>query len=109
MIRNRSHRTGGSTMRIKWIAGLMAACAALAGCSTQTNVSMGTSVQSKYSHVWLTIQEVWFNTSATASPEDSGWNRFTLSAPITLDLATLTSGTLGTVATSLKVPAGTYS
>lgn len=96
-------------MRIKWVAGLLAACAALAGCSTQTNVSMGTSVQAKYSHVWLTIQEVWFNTSATASPEDSGWKRFTLSAPITLDLATLSSGTLEPIATSLKVAAGTYS
>ncbi|HWG31126.1 MAG TPA: DUF4382 domain-containing protein [Steroidobacteraceae bacterium] len=96
-------------MRIKWAAGLMAAFAALAGCSTQTNVSMGTSVQSKYSHVWLTFQEVWFNTSATASPEDSSWKRFTLSAPITLDLATLTSGSLQQIATGVKVPAGTYS
>lgn len=96
-------------MRIKWAAGLVAAFAALAGCSTQTNVSIGTSVQSKYSHVWLTIQEVWFNTSATASPEDSGWNKFTLSAPITVDLATLNGGTLKSIATALKVPAGTYS
>jgi hypothetical protein len=96
-------------MRIKWAAGLVAACAALAGCSSQTNVSMGTSVQSKYSHVWLTIQEVWFNTSATASPEDTGWNKFPLSAPITVDLATLSGGTLQSIATALKVPAGSYS
>jgi len=96
-------------MRIKWIAGLVAACAALAGCSSQTNVSLGTSVQSKYSHVWLTIQGVWFNTSATASPEDSGWKQFTLSEPVTLDLASLSAGTLQQIATSLKVPAGTYS
>src|SRR6185437_12423418 len=58
---------------------------------------------------WLTFQEVWFNTSATASPEDSSWKRFTLSAPITLDLATLTSGSLQQIATGVKVPAGTYS
>src|SRR6185437_13024292 len=109
MIRNRSHRTGGSTMRIKWIAGLVAACAALAGCSTQTNVSMGTSVQAKYSHVWLTIQGVWFNTSATASPEDSSWKQFTLGEPVTVDLASLSSGALQQIASSLKLPAGTYS
>lgn len=96
-------------MRIKWAAGLVAAFAALAGCSTQTNVSMGTSVQAKYSHVWLTIQEVWFNTSPTASPEDSGWSKFTLAAPATLDLATLSGGALQPIASSLKIPAGTYS
>ncbi len=96
-------------MRTRWAAGLAVICAALAGCSTQANVSVATSVQSKYSHVWLTIQGVWFSTSATASPEDSGWNKFALSAPITVDLATLSSGELDQIATSLKVPAGTYS
>ena len=96
-------------MRIKWAAGLAVICAALAGCSTQANVSVATSVQSKYTHVWLTIQGVWFSTSATASPDDSGWNKFTLSAPITVDLATLSGGQLSQIATSLKVPAGTYS
>ena len=92
-----------------WAAGLMIASAALAGCTSQTNVSMQSSVQSKYSHVWLTIQEVWFTTSATATPDSTGWNKFTLSAPITADLADLTSGSLAQIATDLKVPAGTYS
>lgn len=96
-------------MRIQWTAGLAVLCAALAGCSTQANVSVATSVQSKYTHVWLTIQGVWFSTSATASPEDSGWSKFTLSTPMTVDLATLSGGQLGQIATSLKLPAGTYS
>lgn len=96
-------------MRIKWAAGLAVICAALAGCSTQANVSVATSVQSKYTHVWLTIQEVWFSTSATASPDDSGWNKFTLSTPFTVDLTTLSGGQLSQIATSLKVAAGTYS
>jgi hypothetical protein len=96
-------------MRIKWAAALMAVGAALAGCSTQTNVSLATSVPSSYQHVFLTVQEVWFSTSATASAEDSGWNRFPLSTPFTVDLVSLTAGKLQQIASSLKVPAGTYS
>jgi hypothetical protein len=92
-----------------WAAGLTIASAALAGCSSQTNVSMQTSVKSQYTHVWLTIQEVWFNTGAAATPDSTGWNKFTLSAPITVDLTSLTSGALAQIASDLKVPAGTYS
>lgn len=83
--------------------------AALAGCSQQTDVALQTSVQAKYQHVWLTVSQVWFNTSATATPEDTSWNRFTLSTPITVDLATLSGGALAQIASGLKVPAGTYS
>ena len=94
--------------RTQWIAALAAACAALAGCTSQTNVSMQTSVQAKYTHVWLTVQELWFNTNSAATPDGTGWNRFPLSTPITVDLATLTAGSLAQIASSLKVPAGTY-
>jgi Domain of unknown function (DUF4382) len=95
--------------RTHWIAALTAACAAVAGCSSQTNVSMQTSVQAKYTHVWLTVQEIWFNTNAAATPEDTSWNRLPLSTPITIDLATTTAGSLAQIASDLKVPAGTYS
>ena len=90
------------------LAGLALAGSGLSGCSTQTDVSASTSVQQKYTHVWLTIQEVWFNTSATATAEDTTWAKFPLATPVTLDLASLTAGTLGQIATALKVPAGTY-
>jgi hypothetical protein len=89
--------------------GMLLAGLALAGCSTQTNVSASSSVQQKYTHVYLTVQEVWFNTSANASAEDTTWSKFPLDTPVTIDLASLNAGTLGQIATSLKVSAGTYS
>jgi hypothetical protein len=66
-------------------------------------------VQQKYTHVYLTVQEVWFNTSATATAEDTSWSKFPLATPVTVDLASLNAGTLTQIATSLKVSAGTYS
>jgi len=46
----------------------------------------------QYSHVWITAQEVWFNTSAIAGPDDGGWVRFPLSTPVTVDLVTESGG-----------------
>ncbi len=66
-------------------------------------------MQQKYTHVYLTVQEVWFNTSASAGAEDTTWSKFPLDTPVTVDLASLNAGTLGQIATALKVPAGTYS
>ena len=93
---------------LRWSLWVLASCAALGGCAPSTNVSVATSTPSQYSHVYLTIQEVWFNTSSTATPEDTTWQKFPLTTPITVDLASLTSGALGQIATALKVPAGTY-
>ncbi len=103
----RSRRQRGTRL-FTWASSLVAVCTALAGCSQQTDVSVTAGVKSQYSHVWLTVQEVWFNTSATATPEETTWNRFPLATPITVDLARLSAGTLGQVASQLKVPAGTY-
>jgi len=94
---------------LRWSLWVLASCVALAGCAPSTNVSVATSTPSQYSHVYLTVQEVWFNTSSTATPEDTTWQKFPLTTPITLDLASLTGGALGQIATALKVPAGTYS
>src|SRR5581483_3327624 len=93
---------------LRWSVWVLASCAALGGCAPSTNVSVATSTPSQYSHVYLPIQEVWFNTSSTATPEDTTWQKFPLTTPITVDLASLTSGALGQIATALKVPAGTY-
>jgi len=86
----------------------VAACAAVTGCSSRTDVSAAATVPPQYTHVWFTVQALWFNTSSTATPEDTTWSKFSLSKPVTLDLASLTSGTLGQIASKLKVPPGTY-
>ena len=84
-------------------------CCAVAGCSTRTDVSVTGNTPAQYSHVWITAQAVWFNTSAIAGPDDGGWIRFPLSTPATIDLVTESGGTLGSLVTGLKLAPGTYS
>ena len=84
-------------------------CCAVAGCSTRTNVSVTGNTPAQYSHVWITAQGVWFNTSAIAGPDDGGWIRFPLSTPATVDLVTESGGNLGSLVTGLKLAPGTYS
>ena len=56
-----------TTMRWNpWIGCLLAATAGLVGCTPKTNVSTTANVPAAYSHVYMSVQEVWFNTSATA-------------------------------------------
>jgi hypothetical protein len=82
---------------------------ALAGCSARTDVSLTGNTPAQYSHVWITTQEVWFNESATAGPDDSGWAKFPLSTPTTIDLVAEGGGNLANITTDLKVIPGTYS
>jgi Domain of unknown function (DUF4382) len=81
----------------------------LAGCGARTEVSQSGNAPAQYSHVYITTQEVWFNTSSTAGPDDSGWTKFPLSTPATVDLVGDEDGTLGTIATNVNLVAGTYS
>jgi hypothetical protein len=92
-------------------AALGGALCLLAGCSTRTDVSAtgNTPVSPQYSHVWITVQDVWFNTSSTAGVEDGGWTKFSLSKPNTVDLVAVNGGNLGTLATALRIAPSTYS
>ena len=97
-------------MNYRPLAALFAAlCALLAGCNTRTNVSLTGNTPAQYSHVYLTTQAVWFNSSATAGPDDSGWVKFPLSTPTTVDLVASQGGTLSSLASDLRVIAGSYS
>ncbi|HYM26766.1 MAG TPA: DUF4382 domain-containing protein, partial [Steroidobacteraceae bacterium] len=81
----------------------------LAGCSARTDVSLTGNTPAQYSHVWITTQEIWVNASATAGPDDSGWRKFPLSTPATVDLVGQNGGTLGSIVTGLNIAPGTYS
>jgi Domain of unknown function (DUF4382) len=97
-------------MNYRPVAALLAAvCALLAGCNTRTNVSLTGNTPAQYSHVYVTTQAVWFNSSATAGPDDSGWVKFPLSTPTTVDLVASQGGTLSSLASDLRVVAGSYS
>jgi len=91
------------------VALLAAAGGLLAGCGAKTDMSLTGNTPAQYSHVWLTIQEVWFNESGTAGPDDSGWDKHVLSTPSTVDLVAVNGGNLGSIASGLRVPARTYS
>jgi len=86
-----------------------ALCALLAACSASTEVSLTGNTPSQYSHVYVTVTEVWFNTSSTAGPEDGGWRKFPLSTPSTVDLVAQNGGNLASIASGLRIEAGTYS
>src|ERR1700751_2150560 len=106
-----THRTGnGMNHRLQAaLAAVLGGAALLAGCSTRTDVSLTGNTPAQYSHVWVTVQEVWFNGSATAGPDDSGWNKYPLSTPSTVDLVAENGGNLGSIASGLRIPASTYS
>src|SRR5947209_17322254 len=87
---------------------LLALCAFFAGCSTRTNVSATGSTPTQFTHVFITAQAVWFNTAKGASPDDSGWAKFPLKTPVTIDLVQQSNGTLAEIANDLRIAPGTY-
>lgn len=88
---------------------LMAATlAALAGCSTRTNVAATGNSPALYTHIYITAQAVWFNSNATAGPDDGGWAQFPLSTPVTVDLVADSAGNFANLATDLKLAPGSY-
>jgi hypothetical protein len=91
-----------------WIGCLLAATAGLVGCAPKTDVSTTANVPAAYSHVYMSVKEVWFNTSATAGPDDTTWKKFPLTTPTTVDLASSLEGTVTSLTTGLAVPIGTY-
>jgi len=96
-------------MRFTSTAGIaLAVCAAFAGCAARTNVSATGSTPSQFTHLYITAQAVWFNTNSSATPDDSGWAKFPLKTPVTVDLVTQANGTLGEIADDLRVAPGTY-
>ncbi|HEV2227546.1 MAG TPA: DUF4382 domain-containing protein [Steroidobacteraceae bacterium] len=90
-------------------ASLAALAVALGGCSTRTNVAGIGNVPPLYTHVYLTAQAVWFNSSATAGPDDGGWAQFPLATPVTVDLVANSGGNFALLFTDLKVAPGSYS
>lgn len=85
------------------------AVAILSGCSTRTYITATGSTPPQYTHVYITVGEVWLNGSATAQPADSGWTKFPLSEPVTLDLVSVSNGTLVKLIGALRLSPGTYS
>lgn len=87
---------------------VLISAAGVFGCAPKTDVSATGNVPAQYSHLYVSVREIWFHASATAGPEDTGWIKFTLSTPVTVDLSVSVDGTLKSITTGLAVPIGTY-
>ena len=88
--------------------GAITVIAVLCGCSTRTYVSTTGSTPPQYTHVFLTVKEVWINGVADAQPGDGGWSKFTLSDPVTVDLVSASNGTLVNLIGALRLVPGDY-
>src|SRR5690349_7416919 len=86
----------------------LASLAGLTGCNTRVSANVTTNAPVQYSHVYVTISQVWVNASATAGPDDTAWIKATLDTPQTIDLLGFTNGALKEFASQLPVPTGTY-
>jgi hypothetical protein len=79
-----------------------------AGCSVQTDVSTTGETAPPVQHLYLTVQSIELNSSATAAPTDSGWVSANLATPEVVDLAQLNGGSLASLVSGLSLPAGSY-
>jgi hypothetical protein len=70
------------------------------------HVDAAADVPAHYASVQVVVDEMWFNTSATAVPEDTTWLKFALDE--TLELVELTGGEIVRIAEALDVPVDTY-
>ncbi|MBV8063472.1 MAG: DUF4382 domain-containing protein [Nevskia sp.] len=85
------------------------------GSSSSSSNSMGAASvaltdapSAQFSHVWITVKDLWFHTSATADPDDAGWLKFPLPQPETFDLLALANGNLATAFSGITLPTGNY-
>ncbi|MBI3804640.1 MAG: DUF4382 domain-containing protein [Nitrospirae bacterium] len=62
-----------------------------------------------YDHVWITVKEVRFHTSDASGPDEPGWLKFPLAAPVTVDLIALGNGSAPqSIWSNLTLPVGNY-
>ena len=82
--------------------------AGLSACTVDTSVSLTAATPARVQNLYVTVKEVWLNTSATAAASDPGWVGSALANPLSVDLANLNDGSAQTLVSGLKAPAGTY-
>jgi hypothetical protein len=62
-----------------------------------------------YDHVYVTVMDIWFHARDTAGPDDAGWRKTPLAAPVTVDLIALSNGVIGSpIWSNIVLPVGTY-
>lgn len=81
---------------------------ALTACDALVAVDANANVPPRYVRVLVTVEQVWFNQSATAVPEDETWEKVKLDDPVTLNLVALANGQSVRIIDDAKVPAARY-
>jgi len=72
-------------------------------------VSLTDAPSTDLDHVWVTVKEIRFHRSDLCDdPDDGGWLRYPLPAPVTLDLAALNNGVWNTLWDGIVLPVGHY-
>ncbi len=61
-----------------------------------------------FDHVYITVKAVWFHLSSDAGPNEAGWQTFTLTPPVTIDLMQLANGNMQSLWNNIQLPVGTY-
>lgn len=63
-----------------------------------------------FSHVWVTVKSIALHENADQAwdASDASWKTVSLAAPVVVDLASLTNGSLKTLVSDSAIPVGTY-
>ncbi|HUI66643.1 MAG TPA: DUF4382 domain-containing protein [Nitrospirota bacterium] len=62
-----------------------------------------------FEHAYITVQNIWFHTDGTAGPDDAGWQKYPLFAPVTVDLIALNNGAISNpIWNNIALPVGNY-
>ena len=92
-----------------WLGAACGLLLAASGCSVKANYDVASGTSASVSHLYVTVQEVWLASAADTPPEaTSGWSKSVLPTPVTLDLATISPGTLVSLASAVSLSGGTY-
>jgi hypothetical protein len=61
-----------------------------------------------YDNVFITVKSLSFHTSDAAGPRADGWHRYSLPAPVQIDLLGLANGNMKMIWDDIRLPVGTY-
>jgi hypothetical protein len=61
-----------------------------------------------FDHVYITVKDIWVHTSDSAGPQEAGWIKTPLAAPVTVDLLSLTNGTMQSLWSGVTLAVGDY-
>jgi hypothetical protein len=93
------------------LAGSFQACSSSSSSGNGPSGSLSvaiTDAPGDFDNVYITVKDIWLHTSDSAGPQEAGWIKKPLAAPVTVDLLTLTNGTMQSLWSGVTLPVGDY-